>query len=106
MGDPEDEDGEWRMEDGGKAAGGWPLPSSIFHPPSSPSSSRRRVGGVSELIPEAADGLDAVGGVAEFSADRGDVNVDRAVEDVGIAAEGGVDDVVARQDTPGLAGEE
>src|SRR5689334_13799312 len=66
----------------------------------------RRGRGVAEFIAEAADGLDLVGALAELSADGGDVDVDRAVEDVGVAAEGGVDDVVAGEDAAGLAREE
>src|SRR3954471_11278057 len=67
---------------------------------------RRRGGGVPELIPEAADGLDLVRALAELAADGGDVDVDRAVEDVGVAAEGGVEEVVAGEDAARLAREE
>src|SRR3954447_25221222 len=62
---------------------------------------RRRL--VAELIAETSDRFDLVRALAELLADRGDVDVDRAVEDVGVAAEGGVDDVVARQHAAGLA---
>src|SRR4051794_31602166 len=82
-------------------------PSSIFHPPSSFClRSRRRRRRIPELIPEASDRLDLVRPLAQLAADGGDVDVDRAVEDVGVAAEGGVDDVVAREDPAGLTGKE
>src|SRR4051812_19593451 len=54
-----------------------------------------RPGFGAELVPEPADGLDPFAALAELLADRGDVDVDRAVEDRGVAAEGAVDDLVA-----------
>src|SRR5258706_14529822 len=66
----------------------------------------RDVRRIPELIPETPDRLDALRTRPELAADRGDVDVDRAVEDVGIAAQGGVDNVVAREHSPGLGRQE
>src|SRR4051812_29169328 len=53
---------------------------------------------VRPFIAEAADGLDLLPTDGpEFFPQRGDVHVDRAVEDGRVAAQRAVDDVVARQ---------
>src|SRR4051812_18643719 len=58
------------------------------------------------LVAEAADGFDAVAGLAELAADGGNVHVDGAIEDGHFVADGGVDDLLAREHASGAGDDE
>jgi hypothetical protein len=58
---------------------------------------------IAEAVADAADGLDAVAGLAEFAAEGFDVDVDGALEDDGVFADGGVHELGAGEGAAGLA---
>src|SRR6516162_9840154 len=58
---------------------------------------------VAEAVADSADGLDAVAGFAELSAEGFDVDVDGAFEDDGILADGDVHELRAGEGAAGLA---